>query len=237
MRENAPGDEPERAPSSICCSSAASASAYDGCGASSAGAAISSVGRWSGAGGSEARRGTVCGWTGDDASAALRSGSGVAAYSRVGVFHLLDERASRASSAMAKNEASSPISPSIFHFLPVREMAQLRLTRPETIHFCRVDSSRQVLISPSSRRMSQVRSPSSASISTLEARDSPGSGVGVERSSRPLDDDAATFGTGVAEAERAPCGRPRTLNMWPHVVHLTVTPPGLSLLSSSSYSV
>ena len=31
--------------------------------------------------------------------------------------------------------------------------------------------------------------------------------------------------------------RRRTLNMCPQVVHLTVTPPGLSLLSSSSYSV
>ena len=31
--------------------------------------------------------------------------------------------------------------------------------------------------------------------------------------------------------------RLRILNMWPQLVHLTVTPPGLSRLSSSSYSV
>ncbi len=136
---------------------------------------------------------------------------------------------------MPKNDASSPISPRSFHFLPVREIEQLRLTRPDTIHFCRVDSSRQVLISPSSRRINQVRSPSSVSASTLDARcatidgdvgEACGSGSGVIR-----------LGDRDADASSGWTVRPRTLNMCPQVVHLTVTPPGLSLLSSSSYSV
>jgi hypothetical protein len=74
-------------------------------------------------------------------------------------------------------------------------------------------------------------------MSTLEARMPPGRGVGAERSMRPLEADAANSGTGVADGDDIDGCRPRTLNMCPQVVHLTVTPPGLSLLSSSSYSV
>ena len=49
-----------------------------------------------------------------------------------------------------------------------------------------------------------------------------------------------TGAEGVLGADAMPTlvvARRRILNMWPQLVHLTVTPPGLSRLSSSSYSV
>ena len=71
--------------------------------------------------------------------------------------------------AAAKNDANSGISPSFFHVLPLREIIESRVTRPATIHCCSVPNSRQVLLSPFSRRIIHTRSavPATGGVDTL----------------------------------------------------------------------
>src|SRR5262245_55049668 len=133
------------------------------------------------------------------------------------------------------------MSPSRFHVFPVREIIDSRVTIPDTIHCCRVASSRHVFCVPSSKRMIHSRSPPSSARSTR-----PESAVGM-RCGTPLD--GAVAGRGPVDIARgrvisgggvAPTlvgARFRILNMCPQLVHLTVTPPGLRRASSSSYSV
>src|SRR5688572_30306173 len=71
------------------------------------------------------------------------------------------------------------MSPSRFQVLPVREIIDSRLTRPPTIHCWRVASSRQVLVSPLSRRISQTRSGSLGDHESVGARDD-GAGCAVD---------------------------------------------------------
>ena len=142
------------------------------------------------------------------------------------------DRRAFASSATVKYCASSPMSPSRFHVFPLREISDSRVTVPATIHCCSAASSRHCFCSPFSSRMSQFRSRSTAVGSSLIAAstrfcfDELGRCRVVE-SAGALAGGAPTFVV----------ARLRILNMCPQFVHLTVTPPGLSLASSSSYSV
>src|SRR5262245_30812773 len=151
-------------------------------------------------------------------------------------------RFARASSAIVKYWESSVMSPSRFHVLPVREISDSRETTPATIHCCSVASSRHVLVSPFSRRTSHWRSPESfgpdgTSPMLIGASDSTrGAGAGAGLGA---DGGFGRGGSGCCCAGRPTLvgARLRILNMCPQLVHLTVTPPGFSRLSSSSYSV
>ena len=159
-----------------------------------------------------------------------------------GSFVGLTERCARASSAMTKYCCSSPMSPRRFHVLPVREISDSRVTMPATIHCCSTASSRHCFCSPFSRRRSQLRSLSTAVgsvMSTWRVISSLGlsteSARGCSLRIGCFDDDGLLRSGGGAPT--LVFARRRILNMCPQFVHLTVTPVGLSLASSSSYSV
>ena len=155
-------------------------------------------------------------------------------------------RCARASSATTKYCASSGISPSRFQVLPEREINASRVATPATIHCCSVAISRHVFCSPFSSRTSHWRSVvigpgrTSAIASMLELEDGAvRCGAASRRvSSRPVSRARAGGASGRTAGSPTWVGvRLRILNMWPQFVHLTVTPPGLRRLSSSSYSV
>lgn len=137
------------------------------------------------------------------------------------------ENRARASSPTAKYGCNSTIFPSRFQVFPEREISASRPTIPDAIHCCSVASSRQLFCSPVSRRMSHNRSDVGTELFAANMESASGcagrGGSGF-----------ALSGAGVGPAAGA---APRTLNRCPQCVHLTVTPPGLSRLSSSSYSV
>src|ERR1044071_5177625 len=173
-------------------------------------------------------------------------------------------RFARASSAIAKYSARSALSPIRFQVLPVREISDSRVTTPAMIHCCSVASSRQLFCSPLSSRISHCRSIvvgassgpsgriSSSSSDSPRGRDSTdGNGLGVGGGRPPASLPPGPPGPpGPAPAHPlGPDGgdplddtptlvivRLRILNMWPQLVHFTVTPPGFTRASSSSYS-
>src|SRR6185312_16248756 len=108
-------------------------------------------------------------------------------------------------------------------------------------HCCSVASSRHVLFSPFSSRTIHWRSlvgPLGGSLTSTGAS----LGGRARVSGGRLGAFVAARGPGGAASLTV--GKPtfvgvrfRILNMCPQLVHLTVTPPGLSRLSSSSYSV
>ncbi len=146
-------------------------------------------------------------------------------------------RCARVSSATVKYCASSPISPSRFQVLPVREISDSRVTTPATIHCCRIASSRQLFCSPFSRRISHWRSFSAPGAPSSLLPGVPGSSRidSPARAAPPtvggllVDFFGRSIGIAAPDAGAAPTfviARLRILNMCPQFVHLTVTPVG-----------
>jgi hypothetical protein len=154
-----------------------------------------------------------------------------AACPRGGVIWPESLRCTRACSATTKNDARSGMSPRRFQVLPLREIIDSRDTLPAMIHCCSVASSRQVRVSPLSSRMIHCRS--SPAVTGPEPVGARGSGTPW----RAVGGGWLGPGARVVGIPLWVAARLRILNMCPHVVHLTVTPPGFSRASSSSYSV